>query len=115
MLTASAYILLKAYTLSTFLYATFDVRDLASPGSGCSVTVALVVLGGEAESGSVFVVARSSMAVTPRSINCNMAVYRSGGRVGLLGGVYVGGVSVRWVAGAFGFITSVVVGIFLSL
>ena len=73
-LTASAYILLRAYTLLTFLYTTFDVYNLASPGSGCSVTVALVVLGGEAESGSVFAVARSSTAVTPRSINCNMAV-----------------------------------------
>ena len=73
-LTASACILLRAYTLLTFLYATFDVYNLASPGLGCSVTVALVVLGGEAELGSVFTVARSSTAVTPRLINCNMAV-----------------------------------------
>ena len=54
--TASACILLRAYTSLTFLYATFDIRDLASPGSGCSVTMASVVSGGEAESGSVFAV-----------------------------------------------------------
>jgi len=66
--------LLRAYTLLTFLYATFDVCDLASPGLGCSVTMALVVLGREAELGNVFVVARSSTAVTPYSINYNIVV-----------------------------------------
>ena len=70
----SAYILLRAYTLLTFLYATFDICDLVSSGLGYSVIMASVVLGGETESGSVFAVARSSTAVTPCLINCNIVV-----------------------------------------
>jgi len=66
--------LLRAYTLLTFLYATFDIHNLASPGLGYSITMALVVLGGEAELGSIFVVTRSSTAVTPYLINCNIVV-----------------------------------------
>ena len=111
----STCILLKAYTSSTFLYATFDIYNLASPSSGCPVTVALVVLNREAELGSVFAVARSSIAMTPYLINCNIVVYWLGGRVGLLGGVYVREVFIGQVARVFSFITSVIVSIFLSL
>ena len=71
----SAYILLKAYTLLTFLYTTFDVYNLASPNSGCSVIMVLIILGREVELGNVFAVTRSFTAVTPRLINCNIAVY----------------------------------------
>jgi len=76
-LTTSTYILLRAYTLLTFLYTTFNIYNLASPSSGYSITIALVVLGREVELGSVFIVTRSSIAViavTPRLINCNIAV-----------------------------------------
>ena len=66
--------MLKAYTLSTFLYTTFNIYDLASSSLGYSITIALVVLGREAELGSVFAVIRSSIAVTPRLINCNITV-----------------------------------------
>ncbi len=43
-------------------------------GLSCFVTVALVVLGREVESGSVFAVTRSSTAVTPHLINYNIVV-----------------------------------------
>ena len=73
-LTTSTYILLTAYTLSTFLYTTFDVYNLASSSLGYSMTVASVVLGREIKSSSVFAVARSFIAVMPRLINCNIVV-----------------------------------------
>ena len=92
-LTISACILSRVYTLSTFLYATFNVRDSASPNLNYSVTVASVILGGEMELSNVFAVTRSSMAVMPRLINYNIAVYRPNSRVGLLERVYIGGVS----------------------
>lgn len=66
--------MLRAYTLLTFLYTTFDVHDLASPSLNYSVIVASVVLDREVESDSVFAVTRSSTAVTPHLINYNMAV-----------------------------------------
>jgi len=79
------------------------------------MTIASVILGREVELGSVFIVARSFIAVTPYLINYNIAVYRPNSRVGLLRGVYIGGVSTGQVARAFSFTTSIIAGIFLSL
>ena len=66
--------MLKAYTLSTFLYTTFNIYDLASSSLGYSITIALVILGKETELSSIFVITKSSIAITPYSINCNIIV-----------------------------------------